>query len=199
MLSMDYLVVISMTIVLISGIYQFYFWCERKHIRPCRSLLTFLDSWFSCHPSWIWIYAGLYYPVIILATLTLKDTRHFAYTTFSYIVLMLLQMIFFLLFPVETPVQWRKQVSGNSISERFLRLVHKADTDSNCFPSMHVSVAMLTSLHLTANVPKLGLWTLLFPLLIALSTLYTKRHYFLDTVPGAILGWIVFRIYNLIY
>ena len=199
LLSLDYLVVVSMTIVLIIGVYQFYFWCQRQFIRSHKNLLTFIDSWFGYHPSWIWIYSGLYYPVIVFVTLTLTDIRHFAYTAFSYFILLVLQMAFFLFFPVKSPIQWRNQVSASTPSEKFLRFVHKFDADSNCFPSMHVSVAMLTALHILNNRPQLSLLVFLFPILIALSSLYTKRHYFLDIIPGALLGWVVFEIYKVIY
>lgn len=199
LLSLDYFIVLIMSVVLIVGTYQFYFWCQRQGIRPRKGLLTFVDRWFGYHPAWIWIYSGLYYPVIVFTTLSLNDMRHFAYTAFSYFILLALQMTFFLLFPVESPLEWRRLVKGNSLSEKFLRFVMKIDDDSNCFPSMHVSVATLTSLHLLVNRPWLGLWVFSFPMLIALSALYTKRHYFMDIIPGALLGWGVFEIYRLVY
>ena len=196
---LDYSIIVLISIVLIVGAYQFYFWCQRQFVRPRKRLLTFFDSWFGYHPSWIWIYGGLYYLFIIFAVLTIKDMHQFVYIVFSYFILLALQMAFFLLFPVESPLGWRKLASGNTLSERFLRLVMKFDADSNCFPSMHVSVAMLTSLHILANQPEVGLWVFLFPALIALSALYTKRHYFADIIPGVLLGWGVFEIYKIIY
>lgn len=199
LLSLDYLIIFIISIVLIIGAYQFYFWCQRQFIRPRKGLHTFIDSWFGYHSIWVWIYSGLYYPVIILTTLTITDMRHFVYTAFSYFILLAVQIAFFLFFPVESPIQWRKLVSNNNLSDRFLNLVLKFDADSNCFPSMHVSVAMLTALHIMNNKPEIGLWVMLFPVLIALSSLYTKRHYFLDIIPGALLGWGVFEIYRIIY
>lgn len=197
--SVDYFIVFIMTIVLIVGVYQFYFWCQRRFIKPRRELLTFIDSWFVYKPQWIWIYSGLYYPVIILTTLTLSDFRHFAYTAFSFFILLTSQMFFFILYPVETPIEWRKLVSDKTLSEKFLKFVMKFDADSNCFPSMHVSVAMLTAMHLLSNKSEVGVWVFLFPLLIALSSLYTKRHYFVDIIAGAFLGYGIFEIHKLIY
>ncbi|MEE9549476.1 MAG: phosphatase PAP2 family protein [Candidatus Binatia bacterium] len=198
-LSIDYLVMVTMTLVLIIGVYQFYFWCQRQLIRPRKELLTVFDSWFDYQPSWVWIYSGLYYPVIVLTTITIIDIRHFAYTAFSYFILLALQMAFFLLFPVESPAEWRNLVSDNNLSERLLRFVQKYDADSNCFPSMHVSVATHTSLHIMTNIPFFTFWIMLFPIFVALSALYTKRHYFLDIIPGALLGWGVFQIHKLLY
>jgi membrane-associated phospholipid phosphatase len=64
---------------------------------------------------------------------------------------------------------------------------------------MHVSVATLTSCHLLANIPMLGNWVWLFPILIAISAVKTKQHYVYDLLPGALLGLIVYWIFGLIY
>jgi membrane-associated phospholipid phosphatase len=71
--------------------------------------------------------------------------------------------------------------------------VQRFDARSNSFPSMHVSVAVLTAFHLQ---PHLGLLALAFPGLIALSCLFTKQHYFLDLPAGALLGWFTFSSYS---
>jgi membrane-associated phospholipid phosphatase len=108
-------------------------------------------------------------------------------------------MLFFLFLPVQTPPSWREHTTGNTLTHRFIRYIHTFDKANNCFPSMHVSVSTLTSLHLLTNYPPLGLWVCAFPALIALSALYTKQHFFLDLIPGAIVGWIAFEAYLFIY
>jgi membrane-associated phospholipid phosphatase len=57
-------------------------------------------------------------------------------------------------------------------------------------------VATLTAFHLCALV---GPAAFVFPVLIALSCLYTKQHYVIDLPAGAALGWLVFAIFRLIY
>jgi len=196
---LDHFVLILMTIILIIGGYQFYFWTQKHVFFKKRKLITFVDSWFGHHPTWIWIYSGLYYPVIVLAVLTLNNFRHFNYAVFSYLILLVAHMIIFFLFPVEVPSSWRKNIKGNTLSEKFLKLVHKIDDKTNCFPSMHVSVAMLTAFHIMNNRPEIGLWIMTFPFLIALSAMYTKQHYFADIIPGALLGWFAFKAFQFIY
>ena len=71
--------------------------------------------------------------------------------------------------------------------------VQKFDQSTNCFPSMHVSVAMLTTLHAWSS---LGAWGLLFPLLIALSCISTKQHYLIDLPAGALLGCLAYVVYG---
>lgn len=196
---MDLIVYLLMCIFLIVGVYQFYFWTQNHPIKKSRSLGCKLDNLFSLKPKWVWIYSGLYYPLIILVVATVENMREFNYMATSYFVLLFMQMFFFLFFPVETPKKWREMVVGNSKSEKMLRLVQSFDKSSNCFPSMHVSVAMLSAMHFMMSSYNLGLWPLLFPITIGLSALYTKQHYIADLLPGALLGWVAFQIHLFMY
>ena len=103
-----------------------------------------------------------------------------------------MQMLFFWLFPVSTPPHWRNINPGKTPSEWFLQFVQKFDQSSNCFPSMHVSVAMLTALH---AMPVMGGWAFLFPVLIAISCIFTKQHYLIDLPAGAALGAFAYWLY----
>lgn len=196
---MDYVVMFVMAIIVIVGIYQFYFWCQRNNHRDAIGLHSFVDDWFPLQPRWIWIYSGIYYPIIVFMIFTFRDLRHFSYTVLSFFILMLIQMLFFVFFPVHTPTHWRVRIEGSSLTARFMNYVQSVDGSNNCFPSMHISVSTLTALHLSMNYPAFGLWVWTFPVLIGFSALFTKQHFFLDLFPGAILGWISFRIYLQIY
>lgn len=196
---MDLAVYILMCIFLIIGVYQFYFFTQNHGKRQPKSLETFLDKKFHLKPKWTWIYSGLYYPVIILIIFSVDDMRAFNYTAMSYFILLFMQMAFFYFYPVATPASWRENIQGDRYSVWLLKLVHRFDKSSNCFPSMHVSVATLTALHLMNNTPSLGTWPILFPVLIALSALYTKQHYVADLLPGAALGWCAFQIFSVMY
>jgi membrane-associated phospholipid phosphatase len=195
----DYVVMLIMALILIIGVYQFYFWCQRNAIRKPIQLECFIDRYFKFKPWWIWIYSGIYYPIIVCTIFSFTDFRQFNYTVISFIILLVIQMLFFLFLPVQTPPSWRQQASGSSPAHRFIRYIQTFDKANNCFPSMHVSVSTLTSLHLLTNFPSLGLWIWAFPALIALSALHTKQHFFLDLIPGAIVGWIAFEAFLIIY
>ena len=193
----DLVIQLALSVILIIGVYQFYFWCQRHHFSKPRQLRTLLDDVIPFQPSWVWIYSCLYYPVIVYINFVSESPRHFLYMAMSYIVLLVCQMAFFLAFPVATPPEWRECVaSGRGSSLRFLALVQRFDASSNSFPSMHTSVALLTAMHL---LPHLGAWAYLFPVLIALSCLFTKQHYVLDLPAGAALGWAVFQLFRLAY
>lgn len=196
---MDYVVYILMSVFLIVGVYQFYFWTQNHPIKQARSLECKLDACFKLKPRWVWIYSGLYYPVIVMVIATVGNMREFNYMAMSYFILLFMQMVCFMAFPVATPQAWRDDVPDDTHSGKMLKLVQYFDKPDNCFPSMHVSVATLTALHFMASPLHLGYLPLAFPILIGLSALYTKQHYIADLLPGAVLGWVAYQVYAITY
>jgi len=196
MKTIDYAINLVLSGILIVGIYQFYFWCQRNHLATPRELKLWIDDRIPYWPGWVWIYSCIYYPLILYLNLVVESPRQFTYMATSYVLLLSAQMAFFVLFPVTTPERWRAYNLRRTLSERLLALVQRFDARSNCFPSMHMSVAMLTALHLQ---PHFGTLSFAFPALIAPSCLFTKQHYLLDLPAGAALGWAVYRLFTLIY
>lgn len=199
MKTMDYVVSLTMAVILIFGSYQFYFWCQRRTKGRARTFAFKLDNAIPLRPYWVWIYSGLYYPAIGVVVWSAKDMRYFNYMAFSYFVLLAFQMAAFLAFPVEVPPTWRQEIAstaGTSASQRFLAFVQTFDARSNCFPSMHVSVATLTALHTFRNMPTWGPTApIAFVVLIALSCIFTKQHYLIDLPGGVVLGWVSFLLF----
>ena len=193
MITIDYAIHLVMTIFLIFGVYQFYFWCQRHPQGAVRRFKNALDERVPYWPVWAWIYSFLYYPAIVYLNWTVSNPREFNHMAMSFFVLLAGQMVFFVYFPVETPAHWRDINQGRTLSERFLLFVRRFDAPSNCFPSMHVSVAMLTALHAR---PALGPLVFLFPALIAFSCIFTKQHYLLDLPAGAALGLGAYRVFQ---
>jgi membrane-associated phospholipid phosphatase len=191
----DYAFNLVLSVILIVGAYQFYFWCQRNPLTQPRELKLGIDERIPYWPGWVWIYSFIYYPLILVLNLALETPRQFTHVATSFMLLLALQMAFFVLFPVTTPERWRTLNTGRSVSERFLAVVQRFDARSNSFPSMHTSVAMLTALHLS---PHLGAAAFAFPVLIALSCLFTKQHYVVDLPAGAALGWAVHRVFALV-
>ena len=112
-----------------------------------------------------------------------------------------MQLGAFYFFPVKIPARWRVYDRGQSLSARFLGLVHSYDGLPNSIPSMHVSVSTLVAFHLSNNLSIDGAYSLfifLFPLLIAISALFTKQHYIVDLAPGAILGYANYQLFMML-
>ncbi|MDR2837341.1 MAG: phosphatase PAP2 family protein [Azonexus sp.] len=189
----DYLINIILSAILIVGAYQFYFFTQRHPIKKARFFDSPIDEKLPFWPIWAWVYSFLYYPAILYLNWIATDARHFTLMAFSFILLLFMQMAFFYIYPVQTPEHWRAINTGRSAAEKFLLFVQKFDAPSNCFPSMHVSVATLTALHAQAA---LGPWVFAFPLLIAISCIFTKQHYLIDLPFGALLGAAGYEIYK---
>jgi membrane-associated phospholipid phosphatase len=188
----DFAVHLVLGAILIIGGYQFYFWCQRNPMRPVRELRLAVDDRIPFWPGWVWIYGFFYWPGVLYTSWVLESSREFVYLALSFLGLLAMQLACFMLFPVATPESWRAINRGRTLSERFLAFVQRLDDRSNSFPSMHTSVATLTALYLQ---PHLGTWAFVFPVLIALSCLFTKQHYVVDLPAGAALGWLAYRVF----
>ncbi|MGH8630970.1 MAG: phosphatase PAP2 family protein [Burkholderiales bacterium] len=166
--------------------HQLYFWCQRNPLFPATRLWFAVDRRIPYRPEWVWVYTPLYYLVIASVAWVVDSWETFVTVAGSYALLLAMQAAFFLLFPVATPREWRSFNRRRTRSEKLLAAVQDLDMRSNSFPSMHVSVAMLSALHL---LPAAGHAALLFPLLVATSCVLTKQHYLVDLPAGAGLGY----------
>lgn len=191
----DYIIHLLISVFLIFGVYQFYFWCQRQRWVKVRRFHFRADEAIPFWPTWAWVYLAFYYPAILYLNLIAKSPHHFNHIVASFLILLFMHMLIFLLFPVETPPHWRTVRPNRPLSERFMRFAQRIDDSTNCFPSMHVSVATLAAIHAHAA---LGLWAYLFPVVIAISCVFTKQHYLVDLPFGALLGVIAYRIYLLL-
>jgi len=199
MTTLDTLLLIFISIILIVGVYQFYFFPQNHPFKEPRELSTRVDDKIPFIPSWAWLYSGLYYPMVIGLVFSINSFQQFAYIAANFLLLAFIQILFFTFYPIVTPARWRDFSENSGKSQKFLKYVQSFDAATNCFPSMHVSVAMMTSLHMinngAASHPAIvvAIWS--FPVFITISCLLTKQHYIVDTIFGALLGAFVFWIY----
>lgn len=200
---LDFVVAFLLAAVLIVGGYQIYFLPQKGAFRASRSLLLSLDNRIPFKPGWVWIYSLVYYPFIVSTIFTIHDFRQFAYTSANFLLLLVVQVGIAFLFPVKTPDHWRSYDRTGSVSEKFLSFVHTYDRGGNCFPSMHLAVATLASLHMVQNLlGQLGAVAyaiFVFPVLIMMSCLFTKQHYLLDLPAGCALATAVFLLYPIMF
>lgn len=197
MRDIDYVISLITAIIMIVGGYQFYFFVQRHHLGEPRQMSTRFDDYVPFRPGWVWIYTVLYYPMMLALVFTQTSFRMFNYTAFSFLVLLVMQVLVFFFFPVRIPDKWRVYEVNGSLSRRMLAFIHSYDAMSNSIPSMHVSMATLTAIHLYSGFqPAYGEGAILafaFPVLIAFSALFTKQHYLADMLPGAAFGWLAYR------
>lgn len=103
--------------------------------------------------------------------------RYFVAVLFAYT----LNYIFFAAWP--TRIHRAEIPEGSSIWLWGLRLTRSLDGPYTCFPSLHITNCVVAVIALWRT--KYGPWFLLWTIAIALSTLTTDQHLFLDLPAGA--------------
>lgn len=135
-------------------------------------------------PEWSWIYELLFiFPIFLILVLdTIDEVKRVG---FSIIMCDLVAYPIFLMFPV---MSVRQEVPMNTASEILLNFIYYVDLPTNCFPSLHVAVSMVSAFAIYHKMKFRGIWAIVLGILISLSTLFTKQHYFLDVVSGLLLA-----------
>jgi len=132
-------------------------------------------------PIFVWAYLCIY-PLFVLPFLFIRDTQFFRLFSFSYILVMCICYLCYLVIPVS--YTHRPHLEPDTFSAFALSIVYGADNSWNCFPSMHVAMSLLASLTIWEVHRVRGIFATLLTGLIAASTVLIKQHYVLDLVAG---------------
>lgn len=154
------------------------------------SLSTFIDRSIPFTPAWVWIYL-LYYPFCFTPLFLLKDIDTFRRVAGAYFLEFIIAFIVFLSFPVR---MIRPAFIPDTLSEKVVSIIYKVDPGFNVFPSLHVANSLLVALIFYRHNKIFGIFFIFIAILISLSTLYVKQHYFYDVVTGALDTAIVYPI-----
>jgi membrane-associated phospholipid phosphatase len=145
-------------------------------------------------PVFVWIYLCIY-PLFVLPFLFIRDKQFFRLFSFTYILVMCICYLCYLVIPVS--FTRRPDLVVDSFSTFALSIVFRADNSWNCFPSMHVAMSWLAALTILEVHRVRGILATLLAVLIAASTVLIKQHYVLDVVAGmAITLGVYFAFYR---
>jgi membrane-associated phospholipid phosphatase len=165
-------------------LYQF---TNRYHLWE-PALLPF-DAVDRVMPFWtwtIWIYITEYV-IFLCAYFGLRKKENVTRYWYAYMAILLFSISTFILYPVTFPRD-DYPVLGNSISDQALLFLRTyMDAPANCLPSLHVSSCYISSLCFWSESRKKALWYLAWSTLVAISTMTTKQHYFVDVWAAIIL------------
>ena len=160
--------------------------------RGSYNLALSLDSVIPFIPFFVLFYV-LYFPLVLLPfILFYKNLNLLKKIVYSNITIIVISHIFFLIFPASI---LRPEIIGTSFIDLLINLIHTLDNPVNLFPSLHISMSLLSFLILFKFKRNLALYLSIFYVLSIISTLFVKQHYVLDVVTGLILGLIVYFIY----
>lgn len=99
-----------------------------------------------------------------------------------------LATFYFLFFPTQIPRLTLDMVEADPATRAAWAFLLSADKPTNCFPSMHVALSALTAVGLVRASGKWWPWAPLWTAAIALSTITTRQHVWLDVAGGLALA-----------
>lgn len=199
----DYIIAFLVTVPLVFGGYFIYFLPQKYGRLKPREFNHVIDLIIPFKPEWVWIYIILFHIFIVSWVFIVQDMRHFVYIVASILVMLFIQVLIGFFFPVKTPNIWRLYEINGSLSKKFLSFVQHIDKGGNCFPSMHVGVSVLVSLHIVEvliNHYGVVAYAVHFiPLIISASTVFTKQHYFVDIFGGFLIAILSYLFFTTLY
>lgn len=153
-------------------------------------LETFVDRLIPLVPEFFWIYI-LYYPLCFAPIAILKDMFTFRRVALAFALQFFISFIIFIAIPVR---MIQPAIFEDTISARGLKAFYNFDPGFNVFPSLHVANLVMIVFIFYEHSKFWARILLFLTILISLSTMFVKQHYFVDVVSGAFFGWFVYYI-----
>lgn len=154
---------------------------------------TALDTLLPLQPTWVLIYGALYLWLILLPVFVVQQPEQIRRTVFAYLMVWITSYTCFLIYP--TTASRPEEIGGEGFAVWGLRFLYDADPPYNCFPSLHVAHSFVSAFTSYRVNRRLGGVAILAASLVGLSTLFTKQHYVLDVVVGAVLAYAAYLIF----
>ena len=179
--------------------FVFYFALQSLITVSQYDLLTFIDVQIPFIPEFVWVYHTII-PVIITTCFMLFQKKEiFGLLLYSHLTAGAILCLFYILFPSFYPRE--NFVNTNTLSGILVELTRTIDGAHNTFPSGHVTFSWLLAfcVGLSERGKRCSFLKhtyFIWAILISISTLTLKQHYFIDVLSGGILAAIVFNIFK---
>ena len=152
------------------------------HYRPEIAL----DRAMPLAPPWIFVYASLYMCAFLLPLLVVRGPTRLRQSLKAYLFVMLVSYAGFLIYPTIAPRS--ETIPVRTFAEWLLQVFYDLDQPYGCFPSLHVAYSFVGAFACWRMDRSIGVAACAWAGLIAVSTIYTKQHYAVDALAGAVLG-----------
>jgi len=155
---------------------------------------TIIDSWIP-YLGWTWVfyYFGDIYITLWAAVIVWKlPDMKFRRVIYAYCGMIITGALLQIIFPGKAP--WPKDLIG---PQQFMHNLISMRPYA-CVPSMHVALTVLPACILLSESKSLWIkvFSTLIAILITVSTLTLKEHFFLDAVTGLLLGLVFFGVWQ---
>lgn len=158
--------------------------------------MTWIDRALPFMPNTIWIYLS---EILLFATTYILSRDHVNLNKYvcSFIALQIVSVGIFAAWPTTFPrAQFPLPEDVNSLTYYAFHALRQADSPANCSPSLHVSGVYLSSFIFLDEQPRKFPFFFVWATAIALSTMTTKQHYFIDITTGFVMAVIVFWTFH---
>jgi membrane-associated phospholipid phosphatase len=182
---------VASTFVSFAPLYFFIAQFARTH--PAHVPELALDRAIGVEPTWMLVYASLYIFIIPLPVLVVRQPELFRRGLQGYLSVMLFAYVCFLAYP--TVAQRPDEVPGDGFAAWSLRILYDVDPPYNCFPSLHVAYSFVAALACSRVHRGVGVVATMWAALIGVSTLYTKQHYVVDVIAGALSASVAYLLF----
>lgn len=176
--------------VVVTLLYRF----TNRPIGEVRNLTMAYDLKIPLIKEFIVIYNS-WYPFVMGSILTFmaKEKALFVESAMAVILGNILALLTFILFQTIVP---RPSITGSDFFSKLLLMTYGVDNPYNGFPSLHVIVTVIVVIAMFRSKKKriYKVASLVFGILILLSTLFVKQHVLLDVFSGIIYGSVVYII-----
>lgn len=147
-----------------------------------------LDSALPFIPETFWIYSSIYL-IYFVSCAFQKDMHVFSRFMYGYVLAYSLSAIFFLIYPTAFPrADYPLPADLDPWTTTAFGWLRVTDAPTNCFPSMHVVSAVMSTLPFYGKRPRLFIFFSIWATAISVATLTTKQHYAIDVPAGALFG-----------
>jgi membrane-associated phospholipid phosphatase len=179
---------------------SFYFISNQIHINPPRLLsLGWVDQKVPFLPWTIWIYvSGLVYLAyaLVINRCLISLSKHL----YSYFFIVFFSSLGFLFFPIQYPRElFPLPMTLDPLTYTLFAWIRTIDSPANCTPSLHVSVSFLIALGFLDDRRRHFPLVVTWASLLAISTLTTKQHYFVDVILGLLQATLFFFLFHRVF
>jgi membrane-associated phospholipid phosphatase len=158
--------------------------------------ITWLDQKIPFIPQTVWIY-GSEYLLFFFTYLHCKNEENINRYAYSFLAQQIFSVTIFWLWPTTYPRElFPLPEHLDTFTYSAFSNLRMADSPTNCCPSLHVSSVYLCSFMFIHEQRKKFPFFFGWATAIALSTLTTKQHYFVDVVAGVITSLLFFWIFS---
>ncbi len=166
-------------------------------VDPVLLPMNWIDQNTPFMPWSVLIYTSEYF-YFAFVYIMLKNEDNINQYLYSYFAAQIVACFIFIVYPVTYPRELFPIPSDlPNWLEGIWVWLRKADAPTNCLPSLHVTSVFLSAFAFITDKQKKLFWVFfIWSIMIALTTLSTKQHYFVDIVTGIALALVCYRWFH---